>query len=285
MSDLIRGAKRLAKRSRTVSRLYRQWQLRRQLSRNVAFREALGFRFNGSDPMQKGVFEPAETLFFEKAIGRCAFLVNIGANTGYYVLKALARRTPVLAFEPNAYNQKVLLRNISANDFGAEVHILPIALSDTTGILPMYGDSTGASLIDGWAGQKNANLVPVNTFDNVGAGLIAGRKCLVLIDIEGAEYSCLKGGSSLISSDAENIFIVEIAIVQHQPEGVAVNPHLTATFRLFLDQGYKAFTATAVSREVIIEEVEKVQATAINTFGTHNFVFMRCQDDIDALLS
>ncbi|WP_050929796.1 hypothetical protein [Aestuariivita boseongensis] len=59
------------------------------LHRDVEYREALGFYFNGSPAMEQGVFEPDETQVFHKIIEKFDLLVNIGANAGYYVCKAL----------------------------------------------------------------------------------------------------------------------------------------------------------------------------------------------------
>ena len=59
----------------------------------------------------------------------------------------------------------ILLRNIEANKFNTDFQLFPIALSNELGVLPMYGASTGASLIKGWAGQMGSSLVPISSFD------------------------------------------------------------------------------------------------------------------------
>lgn len=148
--------------------------------------------------MEKGEFEPQETAIVESLFEAFDVFVNIGANTGYYVCKALRRGVRVVAFEPNQLNVNILLRNVEANKFEADFTLFPIALSDQNGVLPMYGESTGASLIDGWAGQNNRYLVPTSKFDSTAKSLVDNMCCLVLIDIEGAELNCLKGAAALI---------------------------------------------------------------------------------------
>jgi len=283
MRSLVQIIKPLARKIYTVVELYGNKQNTKKnterdakkLAREVSYRKALGFKFNGSDSMERGEFEHDESKIFDAMINHFDLFVNIGANTGYYTLKALYRGKNVLAFEPNELNIKIMLKNMQANIFSADVHLLPIALSNTVGVLRMYGRGTGASLINGWAGQKDYSLVPVNKFDNVASSFVKGKKCLVFIDVEGAELNCLKGGTSLLSSSDDNVLLVEISTIEHQPEGIAINPNLTETFELFFENGYVAYTADSLLREVKIEEVRSVVRGDTDSFGTHNFLFLK----------
>jgi len=253
---------------------YRYRRDSKPLMRSVKYREALGFSFNGPDSMEKGLFEPDETEIFETVIGHFDVLVNIGANTGYYALKALSRNVDVLAFEPNYLNTKILLRNIINNDYDATFHLIPIALGDTVSLLPMYGVSTGASLVNGWAGQTHSTTVPVNTFDNVASKITENKKCFVLIDIEGAELNCLKGSQTLLADVKRNVFFVEITVKEHQPKGVLINPNLKETFSLFFKHKYRAYTADKFLREVVSDEIDQINASGVDTLGVHNFLFI-----------
>ena len=161
-----------------------------------------------------------------------------------------------------------------SNDFQSHFHLIPIALGDSPGILPMYGVSTGASLVNGWAGQTHVNLVPVNTFDNIASNIAADKSCFVIMDIEGAELNCLKGSKSLLSGVKKNVFFVEISVCEHQPKGIAMNPNLRETFSLFFSCGYKCYTADQYLRAVKIEEVDKISLSGIDSLGTHNFLFL-----------
>ena len=278
---IIKFVKPLVKRFPLVANYYRYLRDAKALNEEVKYRESLSFFFNGPQSMQEGTFEPQETLIFEKVIGNFDLFVNIGANTGYYVCKALKHGVDVVAFEPNQLNVNILLRNIEANQFPSTFQLFPVALSDKLGVLPMYGGGTGASLIEGWAGQVNKNLVPISTFNTTATSLVAKRSCFILIDIEGAELGCLKGAETLLSADTNNLFLVEISVGKHQPSGINVNPNLVETFEFMASFGYVAYTADNELRKVELSEVKEVAETQIDTLGTHNFLFLKTENSLN----
>lgn len=252
---------------------YRRDQLK--LNASVEFRSELGFFFNGSESMNIAEFEPEETSIFDSLIGEYDIFINIGANVGYYACKALSQGVDTIAFEPNQHNANLLLKNVKANDFPAEFQLFPLALSDYVGILPMYGAYTGASLIAGWAGQDDSNLVPISSFDRVSAASVKNKKCFVVIDVEGAELDCLRGAASLLSSSDENVFLIEIVLTEHQPNGVNVNTNFYQTFDLMSKFGYTAYSATKDLRPISLKEVADTQEMSRRRIETHNFIFVK----------
>tara|TARA_A100001388_G_scaffold264846_1_gene236485 strand:- start:4081 stop:4938 length:858 start_codon:yes stop_codon:yes gene_type:complete len=257
-----------------IAGLYRYTRDLNLLYSKTKFRKNLGFFFNGLPLMQMGLFEIDETKIFDKTLPFCDILVNIGANTGYYSCRALSKGKKTIAFEPNYLNIRILLKNIEANKFSNDFFLLPIALGDKNGVIPMYGDSTGASLIKGWADQRNSNLVPISIFDNF-SSFVESKRCLVVVDIEGSEYSFLKGAKSLLNSENSNIFIMEISVCEHQPSGIKLNPRLLDTFNLMFSNDFNAYTADTKLRKIHIKEIEDICATSIDTLGTHNFIFIK----------
>lgn len=281
--NIVRFFKPLVERFPTLAAYYRFKRDSKNLKQEVSYRGALGFYFNGPEAMQDGTFEPQETGIFNRIIDKFDVFVNVGANVGYYVCKALDRGVDVVAFEPMQLNVNMLLRNIEANKFTPDFQLFPIALSDKLGLLPMFGGSTGASLIDGWAGQHNKTLVPISTFDKTASALVAGRDCFVLIDIEGSELGCLKGAQTLLASNSNNCFMIEISVSEHQPKGVAINPNLVHTFEYMLSHGYVAYTADDELRRIELSEVKEVDKTKIDTLGTHNFLFLKSNITLSAI--
>lgn len=280
---LIGYLKTIIKKSSFMSSYYRRRRDFASLNRAVAYRERLGFYFNGPAEMEDGIFEPRETMIFEKLIDKFQIFINIGANTGYYACKALSRGVDTIAFEPNNLNTNILLKNIEANRFTSEFQLFPIALSNKIGIMPMFGDSTGASLIQGWAGQYNKTLVPVSTFDRIAGHLVRKKKSLILIDIEGAELNCLKGCRTLLSSENDNVFLIEITAGEHQPSGVSINPKFLETFEFMHSHRYTAYTVSNHFRKINLDEIKTIFETGVDTLRTHNFLFVRDNIDLNDL--
>ena len=68
--------------------------------------------------------------------------------------------------------------------------------------------------------------------------------------------------------------MVEIAISEHQPKGIKINPNLLATFEIFWDKGYEGWTADNFLRLVSPNEVEAIVRSGKDTLRTHNFLFI-----------
>jgi hypothetical protein len=94
------------------------------------------------------------------------------------------------------------------------------------------------------------------------------------VDIEGAERLMLAGASSFLVQQPKPVWMVEISVAEHQPQGTAINPHLLSTFQVFWDRGYEAWTADRRLRFVAPAEVERIARTGENSLGTHNFLFI-----------
>ena len=236
----------------------------------------MGFKLSGNEAMQKGEFEPEETEIVNKIIPRVDVFINVGANIGYYCCIALGYAKPVVAFEPINHNLQYLLRNIKANHWDAGIEVFPMALSNKTGLVEIYGDGTGASLIKGWADtpENNVTQVPCTTMNNVLGTRFHGKKCFFLVDIEGAELYMLEGASALINLDPKPIWLMEVSISEHQPTGISINPNLASTFQVFWDSGYEVWTADKICRLICPDEIQNIIQSGKNTILSHNFLFI-----------
>jgi FkbM family methyltransferase len=234
-----------------------------------------GFKLYGSRAMQDGRFEPLETKLFKKILPRCDAFINVGANVGYYCCHSVQAGIPAYAFEPIDLNIRHLLANIRANGWSDKVEVYPVALGAETGILEIFGAGTGASLIRGWANtpETDVMLAPVLTLDSVLGKRLLGKKCFIMVDIEGAEQFMLAGASQFLAAEPKPIWMIEVCVDQHQPDGTTINPHLVRTFGYFWDNGYQAWTVGENPRRVEAAEVEAIVKTGINSFETHNFIF------------
>jgi FkbM family methyltransferase len=235
-----------------------------------------GFNFTGNAAMMTGNFEPGETAIFEKLINQIDMVVNVGANVGYYCCLALHANKRVIAFEPMPKNVQALLANIRANNWGSRIEIFPMALGDKTGVLEIFGEGTGASLIKGWAGVDagKVTLIPASTLDVVLGNRLEGSKCLLMVDIEGAEYQFLEGAKNFLNMSPKPICFMEISIQAQQPKGIYINPTLLQTFDVFWSRGYKAYTTHNSNRLVTREEVEAIVNGGPDTLYGDTFLFL-----------
>jgi len=236
----------------------------------------LGFKFIGNRQMQDGEFEPEETRLVQALLPSVDIVINVGANIGYYCCIALRADKYVVAFEPMHLNLSYLLPNIRANGWDSRIEVFPLALSNTIGVIEIYGGGTGASLVRGWAGatDKTFALVPCSTMDTVLAGRFQGRRTLIIVDVEGAELAMLGGATSYLEREPKPVWMIEISISTHQPKGTRINPNLLSTFQLFWDRGYEAWTADGQCQPVTPAEIQSIVECGENSLHTHNFLFL-----------
>ena len=266
--------KRMLRRFPRLHAAYRGYRESKQLVQSPT-RTPQGFWLAGNSSMQSGQFEPVETNVVNGLLADVEVLINIGANIGYYCCLALMQKKQVVAFEPMPNNLKMLIRNMERNGWERAIEIFPMALSSEVGIAKIYGGGTGASLVKGWAGQAEENVtsVPMSTLDIMLGERFQGARCLMVVDIEGAELAMLRGATNMLQANPKPVWMVEISITEHQPAGVGINPHLVETFELFAAAGYQAFTAEQTPREISMEEVRQVASSGCDTLQTHNFIF------------
>lgn len=232
-----------------------------------------GFKLAGNAAMAQGTFEPVETKLVRNILQDVDILVNVGANIGYYCCHALSMGKPVIAFEPIERNLRYLCKNIKMNGWsGTEIY--PIALSNSVGVLEIYGGNTGASIVKGWAGilESYVSLVPSSTMNVVLGNRLRGKRVLILVDIEGSEKWMLEGATILLANDPKPIWIVEIVSKDHQPSGVEINPYFTSTFQIFSQNGYQAVGVDQDMSPLTMEDVDLV-SKGILELGTYSFLF------------
>ncbi len=238
-----------------------------------------GFRLNAGyhpayDQMRDGTFEVEETALVDRLIEDVDVFVDVGANVGYFTCLALLHHKPVLAFEPQPRNVQVLLQNVLANGGKTLAEVFPVALSDVSALMPLFGASgPSASLLAGWArySTRHQQLIPVSTLDRLAAGQLAGRRALIKIDVEGAEYQVLRGALVTLQLNPRPIWLVEVCLQEFHPSGL--NPDYLSLFELFWSHGYEAHTATLPPRLVTHADVARWFAARSTDGPGFNYVF------------
>jgi FkbM family methyltransferase len=225
--------------------------------------------------MRAGTFEPAETAVIKQLLQHADVFVDIGANLGYYTCLALQTGRRVVAFEPQQHNLVCLYRNIQLNSWEDRAEVFPLALSNHSGLLTLYGASgPSASLLRNWAGysSRRTQTVPVARLDDVLAGRYPGSRLLIKIDVEGAEYGVIQGAEATLRRDPKPIWLVEICFHEFHPDGT--NPDFQTTFDAFLDCGYVAYAIHDVPRVVSSADVRRWIDAGVTDSGTFNYVFV-----------
>lgn len=149
--------------------------------------------------------QPGETLF------------DIGANMGQYSMLAAKSGVKVHAFEPEAQNFALLVRNIAINEFGAMIVPWPVALSDhiSLDILHLSGMIAGGSCHaygDSKDFRGNDHTFPhsqgsmATTLDHFSAKY--GHADHIKIDVDGFEHLVVKGG--LVTFGRAKTVLIEI---------------------------------------------------------------------------
>lgn len=223
--------------------------------------------------MQEGTFEPHETRLFMDLLRQVDVFVDVGANIGFYTCLARQSERHVVSVEPLTRNLKYLYANLAANKWD-KVEIFPVGVGDSPGLAVLYGgSSTGASLIASWAGAVRSfrQTIPISTLDILLGSRFAGKRLLIKVDVEGAEYLTLLGAKDILRQEPRPTWVIEICLNEYHPEGM--NPHYMATFGKFWEHGYEARTAD--ERNILIQrtDVERWLQTGHCDSGTINYKF------------
>ncbi len=259
--------------------LFKDWWGTKVWTRTSVVTTPLGFKLtSGFHPayglMREGRFEVEETSIISKFLGNVDQFVDVGANLGYYTCLALQNGKPVIAFEPQQQNLQCLFQNLTSNGWQDNAEVFPLALSEKPGLLTLYGASgPSASLVKNWAGysSRHKKIVPVSTLDNILSGRFLDKRLFVKMDVEGAEYQVLKGALKTIARPVKPIWLLEVCFKEFHPDGE--NPDFQNIFKIFFDNGYRAYTATQTPREVHPDDVKRWVGKGGIDSGTFNYVF------------
>ena len=224
--------------------------------------------------MLKGKFESEELDIINNHLGTADVFVDVGANIGYYSCVALSLGKHAVAVEPQWLNLECLYANLSNNGWN-NAEVFPIALSSEPGMLTLYGASSlCASLVKGWAGytERFKQVIPVNTLDNILGERFQGRKLLIKIDVEGAEFDVLKGALKTLSMEPRPTWYIEVGLSLFHPDGW--NPDFANTFELFWQRNYEVRSANKDNQLINKDYIEHLLATRGSSQRVYNFLFI-----------
>ena len=158
-------------------------------------------------------FEYETLSVFYKLAKKANYVVDVGSNTGIYMLYAATANAngKVLVFEPVEQIYAILCANIEANGYGNRCTALKQAVSDYTGVtsfhVPKVLMPSSASLnTDGFRDSEGDIVeIPVTTVDDMVKE--DERINLIKIDVEGFEDKVLAGMTKVLASSHPRIVI------------------------------------------------------------------------------
>ena len=177
-------------------------------------------------------WEPETTKVVASHLRAGGTFVDVGAHVGWYTLKAAQLVGPkghVIAVEPNPETLVRLFDNVRSSGVGGIVVVAPVASSDSEGTLTLYAaprENTGeSSLASGNAAQGGGTAVPYQVrarrLDDIVREAHVGPVDMIKIDVEGAEFTVLKGAVETLDRDRP-VLSVELLDPQLKQMGSSV---------------------------------------------------------------
>ena len=140
-------------------------------------------------------------------------LWDIGANIGMFAMLAGSRSIQTIAFEPQAENYAVLVKNINNNCLQEKVCALPLALYHEASVATLHVSSTDAGSAMNIFGQPSDGTsdtgfrqaaLSLRGEDLIKYGVLPPKH--IKLDVDGNERSVLLGISGLLD-DVESILV------------------------------------------------------------------------------
>jgi len=155
-------------------------------------------------------FEKPLPNLYAKLICGAQYIINVGANSGFYVIiGALVCPTARIdAFEPYPPAIRWLGANLQLNHLTGSVNVFKVALGDTAGQAKLYIPSadhgvleTAASLNPQFVKHHSDVLsVPLTTIDNHIEKVGVEKVGVIQLDVESQEHVVLEGASKTLDS-------------------------------------------------------------------------------------
>jgi len=208
-------------------------------------------------------------------------VIDLGANIGYYTLLAARSVGPeghVYAFEPNSSGLAFLARSIQSNGYGDIVTVVPKAVSNKSGIVPLFVHEEADcanSLYKNYnaASISGSVLVEAITLDEFAARIGWPRIDIIKVNIEGAEKAALEGMAELCRRSSELKLIVEFNSASMEAAGVSP----AELFNVLHDRGFSRFAmiGKSLSRVSIPGDIDRVIHSA--QMGQGQCAYLLCE--------
>jgi len=187
------------------------------LPRTIEVKGAI-IHLNPEDPVVSGalalnVYEKAEIEFFCKWFEPCMNFVDVGANVGLYTGMALRKKNQnafALSIEPDLQSVKFLKKTIASNN-NKNIFLCPIAASENSDKIFLYKNSQnkGDNRIYPDSILDECDAINSDTIDNLCKIHCIKKIDFIKIDVQGAEFKALSGGSQILTESPDCILMTE----------------------------------------------------------------------------
>lgn len=205
-----------------------------------------------------GLHEFNDMGFLLHFLRRDDLFVDIGANIGSYTILAAGHvGASVVSVEPVPKTFEHLRNNISINQVANKVVAYNLALGNEKGQISFTSTLDTMNHV-ATASESNTIQVPVDTLD----AIMEKEKepVLLKIDVEGFETNVLKGASQTLSKENLKAIIIEL-----NGSGAKYGYDERLLHEKLLENNYHPYQYNPFEREL----------TAIDTFGTHNTIYIK----------
>jgi len=205
-----------------------------------------------------GLHEFNDMGFLLHFLRRDDLFVDIGANIGSYTVLAAGHvGASVVSVEPVPKTFEHLRNNISINQVANKVVAYNLALGNEKGQISFTSTLDTMNHV-ATASEANTIEVPVDTLD----AIMEKEKepVLLKIDVEGFETNVLKGASQTLSRKNLKAIIIEL-----NGSGAKYGYDERLLHEKLLENNYHPYQYNPFEREL----------TAIDTFGTHNTIYIK----------
>lgn len=169
-----------------------------------------------------------DTLAWISSFQRGKVFWDIGANVGLYsIYAALKTEAHVVAIEPVPANIQMLMKNLKANDLENQIVVIPLSLTNKTGIASLSIPSAEAGVSHvvfretfDFEGKKNQIMPSMNTIGLAWRDLQNWFELempnYVKIDVDGIEHLILEGAGDLLNKVDEILVEVNYNFLQQK---------------------------------------------------------------------
>ena len=222
-----------------------------------------------------GTYEELESKIMEEKIEMGNIVVDVGANIGLHTLnmaRIVGNTGQVFAFEPNPSNFEILKKNVKINNY-KNIILEQKAVGDKHGRTTLYqSDHPGKHRIFPQTEQAKSQVqVELTNLDNYFDSDMIDKINFIKIDVEGLEFSVLKGMKNILKNSKKIKILFEFMPENTMEAGftpIELLNYLTSNdFKLYcMDDKTKKLLYVSNNEEIV-----KLCSTTNNTISRNLF--------------